>query len=401
MKTIKKIFIKIINLTAQIYKKVCFYIHRKLPLRKNIVFECESDMDDNPRAVYEYLIEQGYNKRHKLIWIVRNVELCKQKHAKKNVDFVSRFDYSFKNIIKLDYYLNTSNWFIFSHPSWFIKKRKTQVVVHINHGSGLKGIDQKGIFNSEVIDYLLVPSVFMTDKMMKFWNCPKEKIIYIGFPRMDLLFKGDKRELFNTIYDYNNNDKVVICMPTYKQSTRVEDSTIIDKYSLDFVKNEEELLYLNRQLKDKGVHLIIKVHPLQKMDSLYINSLSNVHYLTNKELFDYNIILYELIGKCDALITDLSSVYTDFLVLNRPVAFLMESISNYSRGFMEDPDAYMPGDKIYQMEDFIDFLDNLINGKDDYINERKRVFDYFHHNNKDNNCKAFCDWLFRNTGSKL
>ena len=40
----------------------------KEPLQEKIVFECQSDMDDNPRAIYEYMIAQGLNKSYKIVW---------------------------------------------------------------------------------------------------------------------------------------------------------------------------------------------------------------------------------------------------------------------------------------------------------------------------------------------
>ena len=42
-------------------------IEKCLPIKKNIVLECESDMDDNPRAFYEYLLKIGYNKVYKTL----------------------------------------------------------------------------------------------------------------------------------------------------------------------------------------------------------------------------------------------------------------------------------------------------------------------------------------------
>ena len=64
-----------------VIKRICFRLVEKCPLRNTIVFECESDMDDNPRAFYEYLIEEGYNKKYRLVWIVKDVAFCKKRHS--------------------------------------------------------------------------------------------------------------------------------------------------------------------------------------------------------------------------------------------------------------------------------------------------------------------------------
>ena len=60
--------------------------------------------------------------------------------------------------------------------------------------------------------------------------------------------------------------------------------------------------------------------------------------------------LYELIGISDALISDYSSVAVDYLLLDRPLGYVLADYEIYreKRGFVfEDPLEYMPGEKIY------------------------------------------------------
>ena len=88
--------------------------------------------------------------------------------------------------------------------------------------------------------------------------------------------------------------------------------------------------------------------------------------------------LYKVIACADAMITDYSSVYFDYLLLNRPIGFTVEDIGIYqrARGFIfENPFEYMPGQKINSREDFVNFCLNVAQKKDDYILERKKVND--------------------------
>ncbi len=48
-----------INRIRSSAKNVKFF----LPLKNYILFECESDMDDNPRAVYEYMVESNFTSQ--------------------------------------------------------------------------------------------------------------------------------------------------------------------------------------------------------------------------------------------------------------------------------------------------------------------------------------------------
>ena len=63
---------------------------------------------------------------------------------------------------------------------------------------------------------------------------------------------------------------------------------------------------------------------------------------------------YELIGISDGLLSDYSSVAVDYLLLDRPLGYVLADYNIYKekRGFVfEDPLEYMPGEKIYNVCD--------------------------------------------------
>ena len=69
-------------------------------------------------------------------------------------------------------------------------------------------------------------------------------------------------------------------------------------------------------------------------------------------------------------------MYFDYLLLDRPIGFTVDDIDEYmnNRGFVvDDPYELMPGAFINTPEEFLQFVDNLLNGKDDYRETRKRV----------------------------
>ena len=86
--------------------------------------------------------------------------------------------------------------------------------------------------------------------------------------------------------------------------------------------------------------------------------------------------LYALLGQADGLITDYSSVYFDYLLLNRPIGFTVDDMEEYmkNRGFVvDDPRPLMPGQFLNTPEDFCGFLSDLLEGRDPYGEERLRV----------------------------
>ena len=97
----------------------------------------------------------------------------------------------------------------------------------------------------------------------------------------------------------------------------------------------------------------------------------------------FNIQLYSLLGSVDILLTDFSSIYIDYLLLNRPIGFVAADFYEYSnsRGFVFDnPNDYMPGAKISSLKELKTFLHStLILNQDPYLKNRIII------NNKLNN----------------
>ena len=66
---------------------------------------------------------------------------------------------------------------------------------------------------------------------------------------------------------------------------------------------------------------------------------------------ELNIDNYRLMKYSDALISDYSSAAYSFLLLDRPLAFVLDDIDTYSVGFLVDNfEDFLPGEKLYNIE---------------------------------------------------
>lgn len=365
-----------------------------LPLKKMIVFESQSDMDDNPRAVFDYMLEQGLDTRYKLVWIVKDVKSCACKYPGGRIMFLNRADASVGNQLKLQYALSRAHWFVFSHPWWYHKRRKAQIVINVDHGIGIKGATANPETHKS-FDVAIAPTALASEWSCGFWQMPASKIVMLGPPRNDQLFVRDPAELLSKIIPFEKAEKTLICLPTYRQSVNQTDSGRLDPYCLSVIETENDLHRLNDLLKECGIQLIIKPHPLQVTQELIQINLSNIHYIDNSLLMENDIQLHSLLGCCDAMLTDFSSIYFDYLLLDRPIGFLIKDNGDYDRGFLvERPLDYMPGDKIETFDDLAKFLHGMSLGTDPYQSEREklnRLFNGEFSNGK--NCEAFVEWL--------
>ena len=138
--------------------------------------------------------------------------------------------------------------------------------------------------------------------------------------------------------------------------------------------------------------LAAKIHHLQRLDFLDRVSLSNILYLTDDDLAARDVQLYEFVGQADLLLTDYSSIYFDYLLLDRPIGFFTGDLDLYTRGFVvEDPLAWMPGEKIVTMDEFYAFLSDTAAGRDAWGPARKALLDKVDVYQDGDNCRRIAE----------
>lgn len=104
--------------------------------------------------------------------------------------------------------------------------------------------------------------------------------------------------------------------------------------------------------------------------------LTHILFVENRQLFDQGIQINELLAGADALISDYSSAAVDYLVLNQPIAFLLEDVEEYenSRGFVfENIRDWLPGEEVYDADGFYRFVADVAGGVDSSRPKREEI----------------------------
>lgn len=232
------------------------------------------------------------------------------------------------------------------------------------------------------IDYIISYSVSFNNMMENCFNIDPTRFHIAGAPRNDLLIqasKNGKREIFQSIMSVNidNESKVIFYMPTYRQvafNNRTDSN--INRENIFGLESFEDNLF-NEFLEINNLHIIVKLHPAE--ESLFINSYKenkNIHLLTGEMLKSKNVDLYELLGLSDILITDYSSVYFDYLLINKPIIFMPLDINEYAnnRGFLIGSyEDWTPGPKVYSQEKLQESILSYLNNEELYEKEREKL----------------------------
>lgn len=365
------------------------------------------DYSDNARALFEYLTENGYHEKYRIIYMVSD----KKKFRKikiKNVKFVTAENRYGWNSPAAYYYGATAKLFFYTNHTADLNRyhRKGQVTVNLWHGCGYKGstLDKKDIPHSNTMgyfDYALVPGPVFVDTKAAYWQCKREKILPLGYPRYDWMLHPSlgKKELLRRLFGWETGGKAVIWMPTFRKSGQqgYGENSIELPFDLPALKSREELAVLDRLLHSQEMLLIIKKHPLQAGWEGQETSYTNIRYVTEELLSEKEIMLYELVGVCDGLISDYSSVAVDYMLLDRPIGFVLTDFERYreARGFVfENPLAYMPGEKIYDLKDLQAFLTHTAEEKDLFGESRRALLPVMHNRNG-NYCKEIAEYFIK------
>lgn len=330
---------------------------RKIMLYSNMGFR------DNVKALYDYLIDAGYNQKYKIICSTNDYKMY-NKDLPSNVIFVS-------NIRGVLLYFS-AGFVYYCFGKIPIFHGKDQKVVQMWHGSAFKAPDE-GMLKGHSFDKPYYTNVFSSSKHFApiFSYCfsiPVQQVVICGQPRCDVLYKE------NPHYAFGEYRKLILWAPTFRKSsvTGYSDSTADD--NLVPVLKKEDFAEINSKLRELGVKVVVKLHPLQDLDQYHTTDLDHFVLLSNQEFVKRKMDLYKFMVQSDALITDYSSIFIDYLLLDRPIAFTEDDMDDYTRGFVFDnPKSYQPGFRIKTKEDFLAFAESLVNGVDDYKSERKRV----------------------------
>ena len=128
--------------------------------------------------------------------------------------------------------------------------------------------------------------------------------------------------------------------------------------------------------------MFVKLHPAQYRKKLETISSNCIKFITDAELKNKNINLYQLLANSDALITDYSSVYYDYLLTGKPIGLAIDDIKEYENkvGFSYNYYETIKGKYLYNAKDIVNFIENIANEIDEFESERNECLKLYHTN---------------------
>lgn len=377
---------RVINKLERVWYNLCL----KLPIdSKLIIFETERDFWDNGWALYNYMLSNNY--KYKYVWIVREPHNFSKI---PNTKFCTRFGSGVH--WKAKYYYARARFVFFTHWTDNLKRLSGQTSVYLGHGLPLKR--EKTTVRKVFFNYGLSLGKESSKYHAMFLNCSENEMIPLGYPRNDLLLENVGEGKCNPIGDMSNYSKVILWMPTFRASTEknLSETSCDTETGLPLLSSENELMTFDNYLNSKNVFLFIKVHRLQVDKPVFYKKFSNISIVTDDVLVNAHLQLYEFVGRTDALISDYSSISIDYLLLNKPIGYILDDIDQYSRerGFCFDNVLdVMPGHHIYTKQELCDFIEDIIDNRDLFEEQRISVCHKYHDSYQGGACEKFVSFF--------
>ena len=311
---------------------------------------------DNTKYLFFYLIKN----EKKIVKYVVNNDALRDKLIKEYGDYFIETKSKDGKKIALSAKLWITNSFEFPVNGFFLNVRRN--VIQLTHGAPIKN---SGLCENDVsfvkrlyylmlrtnLSYVLSTSTVFNEYIAKHAGVKVKKVLTNSYPRYDPLFNGDYKRI-----DFNNNAKRVLYAPTWRHYAPIR------FFPFESFRMED----LQDFLSKKNIIIYIRVHPRfeEKID-IDFSKYKNIQLFSGKNYPDIN----EYLNNFDALITDYSSIFYDFMILDKPIFYFAYDLSDYEKnvGFAVDYSKYAVG---YHTNSFKEFCNDL---EDAFSNDKYRI----------------------------
>lgn len=359
-------------------------------IQNKIIIESHNDFDCNGGPFYDFLIRNGYNKKYRIVWLLKNK--C-NRELPENV-----FAYKINSpSLKKAYDICTAKVF-FADDVVTKKVKEEQINFYLTHGSfGLKDAHGANMAAREN-DLLLSPSSNVDSIMAYEWSLPFpcEKLIHLGFPSEDIFYSEEIPNEFDKLR-IDTTQKIILWMPTFRATNDFNrhDSDEVLPYGIPLITSLEMYKELDQYLKEKGVLLVIKLHPMQNLNLIEeLEETDNIKWLDAKSVKERGMDTFRMMKFSDALLSDYSSVAYSYLHTNNPIGYVLPDMESYKKGVCVDNiDEYLAGPRIIDFKGLKQFISDIAESNDTYKEDRKKLFDFIYEHHDGNSSKRIVEFL--------
>ena len=348
---------------------VFWAIHRALPKQEVAVLRGLPDYEDNVLALEEGLRATQVKKT---VMLVDSLATPRPNGLGPRTLVLDR------GSVRGLFYFLTARYVFFTHSAYTLRFPPDVTSVYVAHGVPVKRVGWMTDAGPLVplVKYALATSPLWVEIVQESFR-PLVGTLLTGLPRNDRLFLSDGNIPERLGYAPESCRKLIVWLPTFRSARDGRTGGLRRTHSLGVPT--ESLDEINGLLESHQAVCVVKPHPLALHEDP--PQLSHLRFITDDWLHEQRLTLYQLLGTSDALISDVSSVYVDYLILDRPIVHHFPDIREYdaARGYSLAPiEDYLAGPLTRDSNELLDALSAILEGTDSHAGVRRRLRSLFH-----------------------
>lgn len=372
-----------------IYKNEIKKIHSHAPVRDNVKFASDKIMifvdreeraDDNAEVFYDWMME-NHPEYTNCYFAISSKSACWKRLAAKGFKLVDIDSAAYDSLYsRADYLLSSGyEYKFYNHNKMRVRREAHLQYIFLQHG--VTTDDMSAWFRAFKLNGFVSGAKFEQKFLKEETLFMDNEIIKSGFPRYDKLV--DKSENIILLQPTWRSEYKEYSLEEYKQSS-------FHKNLVKLFSNEKFISYL----KDHDYQLHYVSHPnFEKFSAAYTQFESE----TIKILKPTEIIYRDQFAKAKLQVTDYSSVFGDFIYMNKPVIFFQSDRKSFYESHSYD--QYVSYEEM-GIGPVISKVDQLISTIIEYVEDdcklkpehKKNVKDLFYAQDQ-NNCQRLFDTL--------
>ncbi len=315
----------------------------------------------------------------RIFWLVSDVADAEEVRASSGADPDRRVELVPHRSVTGVRRFVTAEVSMFTHGLYGNPRRvRRKTMVNLWHGGGFKGAVMCDARGRPAIssDFLVAGTTLFGSTLARQCRLPDGGLLVTGNPRIDQFSRADRAPLERLGLD--REQPFILWMPTFRRNKgRGLTASWSDVATTTRRPDVNEMMARGVELlqREFGFRVVVKPHPQDAEN----RDIPGAVVVTNQDLRDAGVQLYELIGASSALLTDYSSVWIDYLALDRPIGFVVPDEDGYTagRGF-DPPDAldWLPGPKLRSEADVRAFGADVLSGGVDSAARRREVAEH-------------------------
>lgn len=237
---------------------------------------------------------------------------------------------------------------------------RNRVTVNLWHGEPIKGgaLFPHRCAPGNSSTYIVGSTSLLAARKSALAGLPISAYLHLGNPRTDGLFNPARPEELSAV-GLEPQRPFVLWMPTFRVARSTSGSWSDTADTAAAAAITEGFRPCVGTLMAAGIQVAVRPHPLDSQSREVRGAL----VLDDGLLEEHGLLLYRLLGASAGLITDVSSVWIDYLMLDRPVGFFMPdkaAVSDRRDLFPAQDHGGFPGLELADTPSFEAFRDDVL-----------------------------------------